>query len=171
MDDFLNKFSFSDVDFDKNLIAGKAAKVILKTAKEYDLLIMGTTGKTGLGRILMGSITEKVIRDISCSFITTKSTDFIDLKLENEIKDIEEHLRIAKDLEDKEFYNEAIRQYDICLKINSMHIPSYFHITKLYKRIGLDNKADYYKKIAIELMHRIWDKKIGHEIYKYYLKD
>jgi nucleotide-binding universal stress UspA family protein len=172
MDNFLNNFSFSDISFNKKLISGKAAKVILKTIKDYDhdLLVMGTTGKTGLGRILIGSITEKVIRELPCSFITTKSTDIIDLKLENEIKDIEVHLKIAKDLEKKGFYDEAIRQYNTCLEINSMHIPSYFHIARLYKKNGQENKADFYEKMATEQMDRIWDKNIELEIRKYYIK-
>lgn len=171
MNNFLNNFSFSDISFNKKLISGKTAKVILKTIKDYDhdLLVMGTTGKTGLGRILIGSITEKVIRELPCSFITTKSTDIIDLKLENEIKDIEVHLKIAKDLEKKGFYDEAIRQFNICLEINSMHIPSYFHIARLYKKTGQENKADYHEKMATELMNRIWDKNIELKIRKYYL--
>ena len=32
-----------------------------------DLLIMGTHGKTGLGRILIGSVAENVLRHVSCN--------------------------------------------------------------------------------------------------------
>ncbi|NYB51081.1 MAG: universal stress protein [Methanobacteriaceae archaeon] len=44
---------------------GKPEEVILKTAKEenVDQIIMGKSGKHGLERFLMGSVTERVVRD------------------------------------------------------------------------------------------------------------
>lgn len=173
MDSFLSKFSFTDVKFDKKMLSGKPAQVILNSVKEsnYDLVIMGTTGRTGLGRIVIGNTTEKVIRELPCSFIATKSSDIINLKLETEIKDIEEHLKIAKKLEENGFYEEAIHQYEICLRINSMHIPSQYNIANLYRKLSQDNKAAYYEKMIQEVMVRLWDKKIEQVIRKHYLKN
>jgi nucleotide-binding universal stress UspA family protein len=37
-----------------------------------DLLVMGTHGRTGLERLLMGSTAEKVMRDASCSVLVVK---------------------------------------------------------------------------------------------------
>ncbi|MBU1013261.1 MAG: universal stress protein [Bacteroidetes bacterium] len=58
---------------------GKADEKILDTIKKQhiDLLIMGTNGRTGLSRFFMGSVTEKVIREMPCSFITIKKIDVI----------------------------------------------------------------------------------------------
>jgi nucleotide-binding universal stress UspA family protein len=44
-----------------------------------DLLVMGSQGKTGLTRIIMGSTTEKVIREMPCSVITVKQEHVIRL--------------------------------------------------------------------------------------------
>jgi len=43
---------------------GPPADVILKTAEDenIDLIVMGTSGKHGLDRFLLGSVTEKVVR-------------------------------------------------------------------------------------------------------------
>ena len=42
---------------------------ILKKVKSLnaELLIMGTHGKTGLGRILIGSVAENILRHVSCN--------------------------------------------------------------------------------------------------------
>jgi len=47
---------------------GSPADVILKTVEEedVDLIVMGTSGKHGLDRFLLGSVTEKVVRSAKC---------------------------------------------------------------------------------------------------------
>jgi len=38
-----------------------------------DLIVMGTHGRTGLGRLLMGSVAEKVLRRAPCPVLTIKA--------------------------------------------------------------------------------------------------
>lgn len=47
---------------------GSPAEAILKTIEEedVDLVVMGTSGKHGLDRFLLGSVTEKVVRSAKC---------------------------------------------------------------------------------------------------------
>jgi nucleotide-binding universal stress UspA family protein len=63
------------VPFEPRLAFGGAAAEILKTARETgcDLIVMGTQGRKGLGRLLMGSVAEKVVRDAPCPVVTVKS--------------------------------------------------------------------------------------------------
>ncbi|MDI6401484.1 universal stress protein [Balneolaceae bacterium ANBcel3] len=42
--------------------AGNAARAIVETAKEYDLIVMTSHGRTGFSRLILGSICEKVVR-------------------------------------------------------------------------------------------------------------
>ncbi len=37
-----------------------------------DLIVMGTHGRTGLDRLLMGSVAEKVLREAACSVLVVK---------------------------------------------------------------------------------------------------
>ena len=37
-----------------------------------DLIVMGTHGRTGLERLLMGSVAEKVMREAPCSVLVVK---------------------------------------------------------------------------------------------------
>jgi nucleotide-binding universal stress UspA family protein len=38
-----------------------------------NLIVMGTHGRTGLGRLLMGSVAEKVVREAPCLVLTAKA--------------------------------------------------------------------------------------------------
>jgi nucleotide-binding universal stress UspA family protein len=53
---------------------GESAAEILRTADETgcDLLVMGTHGRTGLGRLLMGSVAEEVLRHARCPVLMIK---------------------------------------------------------------------------------------------------
>jgi nucleotide-binding universal stress UspA family protein len=58
-----------------HLVEGDAAAEIIHLAGETkcDLIVMGTHGRTGLGRLLMGSVAEQVIRKAPCPVLTVKS--------------------------------------------------------------------------------------------------
>ncbi len=41
---------------------GSPAKKIVDEAKNYDLVVMGTLGRTGISKLLLGSVAERVVR-------------------------------------------------------------------------------------------------------------
>jgi nucleotide-binding universal stress UspA family protein len=43
---------------------------IAKSSEEADLVVMGTHGRTGLPRLLLGSVAERVVRLAHCPVIT-----------------------------------------------------------------------------------------------------
>jgi nucleotide-binding universal stress UspA family protein len=53
---------------------GEPADVILAMADELDagLMVMGTHGRTGLRRLLLGSVAEKVVRAAPCPVLTVR---------------------------------------------------------------------------------------------------
>jgi universal stress protein A len=54
-----------------------AADAILDVARETgcDVIVMGTHGRSGLARLLMGSVAEQVVRRATCPVLTVKSPD------------------------------------------------------------------------------------------------
>jgi nucleotide-binding universal stress UspA family protein len=60
---------------ERRLGEGDPAAVILHFAREAhaDLVVMGTHGRTGLGRLLMGSVAEQVVRRAPCPVLTVTS--------------------------------------------------------------------------------------------------
>jgi nucleotide-binding universal stress UspA family protein len=51
-----------------------ASDEILQVADEIgaDLIVLGTHGRTGLGRLLMGSVAEQVVRRARCPVLTVR---------------------------------------------------------------------------------------------------
>jgi nucleotide-binding universal stress UspA family protein len=58
------------------LTDGDPAGEILVVAKKLgcSLIVMGTHGRSGLGRLLMGSVAEAVVRGASCPVLAVKSS-------------------------------------------------------------------------------------------------
>ena len=54
------------------LLQGPASSEIVRVASEqhFDLIVMGTHGRTGLSHLLIGSVTEKVVRRAPCPVLT-----------------------------------------------------------------------------------------------------
>ena len=53
---------------------GPAPEAILRLARELpaELLVMGTAGRTGLSRMLLGSVAEAIARDAPCSVLVVR---------------------------------------------------------------------------------------------------
>ena len=165
---FLEEFNLTGINWTKESPKGNPAEEILSTTsrKMIDLLIMGTTGRTGINRVLMGSVTEKVVREVPCSFLTLKSEDVISLQLESHIKDIEKLDATAMKLIDDGFFEESIEQFKACLNINDMHVPAYKGLAKAYEALGQPEKAQMYRNNARDIMDKLWDRKIEEEVRK-----
>lgn len=163
---FIKEFDLEGVNHKIEIKSGKANEKILSLIKKQgiDLLIMGTNGRTLLNRFFMGSVTEKVIREMPCSFITIKKIDVIQLKLDNEIKEIELHFKNGEELVKNGFYEEAITQFLMCLQVNNMHIPSLNRLAELYNKQGDTKKSLFYENMEKEIFSKLWDKKIEEDI-------
>jgi len=55
-------------------LEGDPASSIVRYTRDasMDLVVMGTHGRTGLDRLLLGSVAEKVLRDAPCSVLVVK---------------------------------------------------------------------------------------------------
>lgn len=64
----------SDVKYEHHLVTGDPATEIVRLAEEegVDLIVMGTHGRTGLKRLLMGSVAEAIVRRAPCPVFTYK---------------------------------------------------------------------------------------------------
>jgi nucleotide-binding universal stress UspA family protein len=64
-----------ELKVDYLVVEGDPARAILKSAAERDcdLIVMGSHGRSGLKRLLFGSVAERVIRKATCPMLIVKS--------------------------------------------------------------------------------------------------
>lgn len=76
---------------------GKPADEILAVAREIgaDLIVLGTKGLTGVERIVLGSVAEKVVREAGCTVEVArpKTYDYVELL---QIQDVQPHSHYVK---------------------------------------------------------------------------
>ncbi|HUJ58346.1 MAG TPA: universal stress protein [Kofleriaceae bacterium] len=80
------------IHFNVHARIGKAADEILSVARDVgaDLIIVGSKGLTGARRLVLGSVSEKVVREAGCTVevARAKSYDHVDLL---EVTEVESH--------------------------------------------------------------------------------
>lgn len=64
----------SDIEFEVRLEVGEPVEVILQTATDVgaDVVVIGTHGRTGIKRFVMGSVAEQIVRRAECAVLTVK---------------------------------------------------------------------------------------------------
>ncbi len=66
-----DKLNDNDVEVTHVIREGSPAKVILEVANEenVDLIVMGSSGKSGFDRFIMGSVADKVVNSAKCAVL------------------------------------------------------------------------------------------------------
>lgn len=54
---------------------GTPVKVILDESPNYDVIVMGTLGRTGMSKLLMGSVAERVVRASQCPVMVVRAPE------------------------------------------------------------------------------------------------
>jgi nucleotide-binding universal stress UspA family protein len=140
----LADFDLHDVAWDKVVLEGNAAETILEATAAYsaDLIIMGSVGRTGLSRMLLGSVAGKVVREMPCSIIMLKAEDAIRVKIDEELADLQTHYERGCELLQNGFLDEAQRQFQQCLRTSDMFAPAWEGLAETAERRGDLDRAE-----------------------------
>ena len=74
LDDWMAPAIAARVPFETGICEGRPAESVLAFARSLpaDLIVMGTHGRTGVQRLLLGSVAEQVLRKAACPVLTVK---------------------------------------------------------------------------------------------------
>jgi universal stress protein E len=157
---FLNNFHLSH-DYHKiKMVDGIPETEIINEIKNenIDLLIMGTAGKKGLSRIFLGSVTEKVTRELPVNFIITSESEISEKVFEDNLKIIESLVISAKNFFKNNEIEKSIDKYTQALKQYPDNIPALMGLVRCYNKTGNNKKAEFYYNYTQKLIKRVWGK-------------
>ncbi len=85
---FSGRAAASEVQFFVHARIGKPADEILDLAKEVgaDLLFVGSHGKTGLERFVLGSVSERIVREAKCPVMVVRHKGYESVELQHVFK-------------------------------------------------------------------------------------
>lgn len=83
----------AEIHFFVHVRIGKAADEILALASEVGahLILAGSHGRTGLERVLMGSVSETVVREAKCPVLIVRDREYEDVELQPVVEAPEDH--------------------------------------------------------------------------------
>jgi len=163
---FLGDCDFHDVSWNKVIRYGEPCREILAVARETksDLLVMGSVGRTGLSRILMGGVARRVALEMPCSIVTVKSEHAIRLRLDAEIADIAAHLKQGQELLERGFPEEALSQFQHCIAEDMMYAPAWEGLAAAHRRLDHEEEAEKCKERARSIVQHLWDRQVEADI-------
>lgn len=92
MRDFMKDVVVPDgVALTTRVVEGEAWPTVVELSKVVDLIVMGTHGRTGLDRMIMGSTAERVVRESECPVLTVR----------NQAPDVVEGAVLADEVEER----------------------------------------------------------------------
>jgi len=162
---FLRGLNFENLLWNKTILRGKPHQEILHAVHEAkpDLLVMGSMGKTGLTRMIMGSTTEKVVREMPCSVITLKQEHVFRFRLEKEVADIEKHFSRGKELLREQLTEGALARFEYCIRRDPLYVPAWESMVAAYRQIGEEKKAKRCEEMAEYIRKHLWENENGQQ--------
>lgn len=153
LDTFLKNVSFEGVAHEKVLREGIPHEQIVAVAREQaaELIVMGATGRTGLVRVVLGSTTRRVLRDLPCSLLTVKHEDVVEELLEDDLRNAALLIAEGRALYEARSYEAAIAKLRRALSRNPFHVPSVELLADAFDKLGSNSEARRYRRRAEQL--------------------
>jgi nucleotide-binding universal stress UspA family protein len=155
-DEFLATVSFDGVEWEKEVRHGSPHEQITAAAQERgaDLLVMGATGLSGIVRVLLGSVTRRVLRQLPCSLLLVKDQTVFE---EQFLLDLDAIDRLAAEGQDKlrgKEPAEAAGKFRQAIALDPYHTTALEGLASACEQLGQADAARRYRKRAERLRRR-----------------
>jgi len=156
-DEFLGTVSFDGVAWERELRHGSPHEQIVAAARERaaDLLVIGATGRTGIVRMLLGSVTRRVLRQLPCSLLLVKDQTIFE---EQFLLDFDECERLTAAGEAKlaaGLPTEAAGRFRQALALDRHHLAALNGLVTACESLGQTEAARRYRDRAERIRQRV----------------
>ncbi|MCU0704192.1 MAG: universal stress protein [Fimbriiglobus sp.] len=146
-DQFLAGVSFDGVEWRSEVRVGVPHEQIVAAAREQraDLIAMGATGRTGILRVLLGSVTRRVLRQLPCSLLLVKDEAVFE---EQFLLDYDVLTRLTAEGDEHQAAGraaEAVGRFRQALALAPYHTPALEGIVHGYDVLGQPEAGRRYR--------------------------
>jgi nucleotide-binding universal stress UspA family protein len=153
---FLKNVPFGPVAWDREIRIGVPHQEILAAARGYeaDVLVMGSTGRSGLARVLVGSVTRQVLQHLPCSLLTIKRADVVDEVSEGDARLIGLLVGEGREMLAAGCPAPAAAKFRQALSQDPFHRTALEGLAEAYIQLGRGEEAARYRSRA-DAMHGV----------------
>jgi nucleotide-binding universal stress UspA family protein len=153
-DKFLQQFELGQVGWTRALELGSPEEVILERARgdRVDLIVMGSLGRSGGPRLVLGSVAVSVTRACPCSVLTVKEVDAFQAGLEPELEEIWRCFGRGRRALGEHRYEEAAEQFEVCISLNRLFTPAWDGLAEVHEQLGHPEAAADYRAAARRIL-------------------
>jgi hypothetical protein len=155
---FLHGIDLADVSWKREVRKGPPHTEILAAARarHADLIVMGSTGRTGLGRILMGSVTHRVLQQLPCTLLAVKGEDAADQLFEEDLRHMRLLVAEGCALMTKGSPGAALLKFRQILARDPFHLAALDGEADAHERLGQLEEAERCRRRAARLRQYEW---------------
>lgn len=141
---------------------GKPHQQILEAAHQMatDLLVMGTVGRSTLTRLLVGSVTTRVMRALPCSAIAVKAENLIRVHVEECVEDLKARFDQGVELLERGFLEQARQEFEHCLEQAPCYPPAWEQLAIVNEELGNHDEAERCRFHAHDILETMWNQRI-----------
>jgi nucleotide-binding universal stress UspA family protein len=152
---FLLTIEFGEVPWTSEIVSGVPQEEIIRTALKHnaDLLVMGSHGRSGLARVLLGSVTRRVLQQLPCSLLTVKNEDAFGQMFEEDLRYIRLLMAEGQEYLKNGVADRAAGKFRNVLAANPFYLPALEGLAEAYDRMGEADKAERCRQRGALLLH------------------
>jgi nucleotide-binding universal stress UspA family protein len=141
---FVQKADWSSVPWTPEVRYGQPHEQIAAAARDHaaDLLVMGSTGRSGLVRVLLGSTTRRVLRELPCSLLVVKGEDVVEETFEEDVRHVEVLLAEGRGLLEAGSFEQAAVRFRQALARDPFHPGALGGLAAACDRMGRQEEAE-----------------------------
>jgi tetratricopeptide (TPR) repeat protein len=125
-----------------------------------DLLVMGTVGRSTLTRLLVGSVTTRVMRALPCSAIAVKAENLIRVHVEECVEDLKARFDQGVELLERGFLEQARQEFEHCLEQAPCYPPAWEQLAIVNEELGNHDEAERCRFHAHDILETMWNQRI-----------